>query len=293
VKYHPPTNDKSEGGPYGPHHALMTPIQFARNLFVVPALAACVLAASAGAATQEATYRQEVPDSLVSFEMVLVPGGEVTIDGKTETVAPFYLGRTEVTWDLYDVFAIGDGAAARDRADDATARPSNPYGAPDYGWGHKGYAAISIARPAADAFAKWLSETTGRRYRVPTETEWVHAATLAARELPDTADRWDGVAWHLGNSGRTTHPVATKAPDALGLFDLFGNAAEWVATASGDFVVRGGSFLDPPERLGPAARAVQDDMWNDRDPQLPKSQWWLSDGPFVGFRLASDVTPAP
>lgn len=261
-----------------------------RHCLALLASTACFVAATTGARSQEASYRQEVPGSLASFEMVFVPGGDVTIDGKIVSVAPFYLGRTEVSWDLYDAFALGDGGAARDRADDATARPSNPYGAPDYGWGHQGYAAISIAKPATAAFANWLSQTVGRKYRLPTEAEWVHAATLAARGLGDGPDRWDAVAWYLGNSGRTTHPIATKAADGLGLFDLFGNAAEWVETNSDDeWVVRGGSFLDPVDKIGPSARAAQDDLWNERDPQLPKSDWWLSDGPFVGFRLASDV----
>jgi formylglycine-generating enzyme required for sulfatase activity len=81
------------------------------------------------------------------------------------------------------------------------------------------------------------------------------------------------------------HPVATKAPDALGLFDLFGNAGEWVTTPDEALVIRGGSFRSGADTIGPAARAVQDETWNERDPQLPKSVWWLSDGPFVGFRL--------
>ena len=53
-------------------------------------------------------------------------------------------------------------------------------------------------------------------------------------------------------------------------------------------MTRGGSFRDAAERVGPAARAVQDDSWNERDPQLPKSRWWLSDGPFVGFRIVRE-----
>jgi hypothetical protein len=52
-------------------------------------------------------------------------------------------------------------------------------------------------------------------------------------------------------------------------------------------VTRGGSFRDSLEGTGPSARAVQDPSWNERDPQLPKSSWWLSDGPFVGFRMVS------
>ena len=217
--------------------------------------------------------------------MVPVPGGTVTLDGQPVTVAPFHIGRTEVTWDMYDVFALRlDEPKGAPRAD-AIARPSQPYGAPDYGWGHAGYPAISIAQPAALAFTKWLSARTGRTYRLPTEAEWVRAAELAAANASSAAR--DAITWHRGNAKDTTHPVGKRKPDALGLFDLFGNAAEWVVTPDDDFVTRGGSFRDALEHTGPAARALQDDTWNERDPQLPKSSWWLSDGPFVGFRLVS------
>jgi formylglycine-generating enzyme required for sulfatase activity len=255
----------------------------------VLALASALLCDAIGEAQTAAApsaYRETIPGTLVSFEVVPLPGGTVSIDGKPVTVEPFQIGRTEVTWDMYDVFALGSDES-KDRAGaDAVARPSQPYGAPDYGWGHTGFAAISIARPAAEAFCAWLSKKTGSTYRLPTEAEWIHAATLAAGGTTLSAERRDAMAWHRGNSLAKAHPVGKRQPDALGLFDLFGNAAEWVATPDGTLVTRGGSFRDPPERVGPAARAVQDDSWNERDPQLPKSRWWLSDGPFVGFRLA-------
>ena len=235
-----------------------------------------VRAATQAAPSPSTTYRESIAGTLVGFDMVLVPG-----DG---SVAPFYIGRTEVTWDLYDVFALGLDKPADAGSADAIARPSRPYGAPDYGWGHAGYPAISIAREAADAFTAWLSAKIGKAYRLPTEAEWEHAAALAAR--PTVA--LDQVAWHRGNAAGRTHPVASRAPDALGLFDLFGNAAEWVAASDGTRVVRGGSFRDPLPGIGRAARAAQDDSWNERDPQLPKSRWWLSDAPFVGLRLAKD-----
>jgi formylglycine-generating enzyme required for sulfatase activity len=245
--------------------------------------AVTVLVAQTAPAGSPRAYRESIPGTLVTFEMVPVPGGTVTVGGKSVKVAPFEIGRTEVTWDLYDVFALGLDAKQSGGAD-AVARPSRPYGAPDYGWGHAGYPAISVAHPAAQAFTEWLSARTGKKYRLPTEAEWAHAAQLAAKGAPAA----DALAWHQGNAEATTHPVGARKPDALELFDLFGNAAEWVTTGDGSFVTRGGSFRNPASAVGPDARAVQDESWNARDPQLPKSRWWLSDGPFVGFRLVRE-----
>ena len=236
---------------------------------------------AAGQTSTPERYHEKIEGTLVTFEMRLVPGGDAIVASKPLTVAAFYIGVTEVTWDLYDVFALGlDRGQAPGKAD-AVARPSNPYGAPDYGWGHAGFPAISVTRAAADAFCEWLSLKTGKAYRVPTEAEWVRAAGLAT----GSGARRDAIAWHRGNASARTHAVATKAADALGLFDLFGNAAEWVAPDDGTLVTRGGSFRDAPDAIGASARAVQDASWNETDPQLPKSKWWLSDAPFVGFRI--------
>jgi formylglycine-generating enzyme required for sulfatase activity len=231
-------------------------------------LAAAGTFAAAAQSSEPTAYRESIPDTLVTFEMVLVPGED-----------PFYIGRTEVTWDMYDVFALALDKPKSGGAD-AVARPSQPYGAPDYGWGHAGYPAISVTRNAAEAFCQWLSAKTGKAYRLPSDAEWTRAASASAKVGRDA------LAWHRGNAGARTHPVAARKPDALGLFDLFGNAAEWVAADNGALTTRGGSFRDSVEALGPDTRGVQEASWNERDPQLPKSRWWLSDGPFVGFRLA-------
>jgi formylglycine-generating enzyme required for sulfatase activity len=242
---------------------------------MVVALATAVLSAQ----SQPSRYRETLEGTLVSFEMVRVPGA----DG----IADLYVGTTEVTWDLYDVFALGlDQTAPQPVGIDAIGKPSNPYGAPDYGWGHAGYPVISVTRQAADAFTKWLSLKTGREYRLPTDAEWTHVARLAARGI-SPAD----IAWHAGNAGMVTHAVGRKSPDALGLFDLFGNAGEWVMTSGETLVIRGGTYRSGPDTIGPTARAEQDYSWNERDPQLPKSQWWLSDGPHVGFRVVRPIRP--
>jgi formylglycine-generating enzyme required for sulfatase activity len=255
-----------------------------RSTFLALLVSACVSSLFAQSTAPQA-YRETIAGTVVSFEMVPVPGGTVTLDGKPVDVKPFLIGRTEVTWDMYDVFALGLDTSKGGAGADAIARPSQPYSAPDYGWGHAGYPAISIARQAAEAFTVWLSTKTGKKYRLPTEAEWAHAASLAAGKDPLTPARLEAIAWHRDNASGRAHGVGTKSADALGLFDLFGNAAEWVK--SGDaFVTRGGSFRSAPTGLGPNTRAEQDESWNERDPQLPKSRWWLSDGPFVGFRLA-------
>src|SRR5688500_5155905 len=134
-------------------------------------LALCGLSGAAAAqapASSPTSYRETIPGTLVGFEMVLVPG--------RAGAKPFFLGRTEVTWDVYDVFMLGLDEKAPAGGVDATARPSKPYGAPDYGWGHAGYPVISVAREAAEAFTAWLSKKTGKQYRLPTEQEWEQAA---------------------------------------------------------------------------------------------------------------------
>lgn len=235
-------------------------------------------------------YSETIPGTEVNFEMIPLPGGEVEVPGpdglRTVEVGPIWIAQTELTWDAYDVYTLGLGAPPAGSDADAIARPSQPYGAPDYGWGHEGYPVISVSRAAAEAFCEWLSAATGQRYRLPTEAEWLHAAQASAGATGETG--LDDVAWHDGNASGTTHPVGSREPDALGLYDIFGNAAEWVMTDDGELVTRGGSFDDPLSSLGIDARAEQERSWNERDPQVPPSRWWLTDAPFVGFRIVRD-----
>ena len=239
------------------------------------------------AAQQLAPVTDTLPGTRLRWEMVPVSGGTVVVPSgrgvDTVAVASFWIGRTEVPWELYDVFYLRLDLPREERATvDARARPSRPYGAPDRGFGHRGYPVISIAHDAAVRFAAWLSERTGHRYAVPTDAQWQRAADLAiAVPTPGSA----GHAWSRANADGTTHPVAALAPDALGLHDLLGNAGEWVTGQDGTPWLRGGTFLPPVVALVPARRAREQPAWNQTDPQVPKSRWWLSDGPFAGLRL--------
>ena len=82
----------------------------------------------------------------------------------------------------------------------------------------------------------------GVRYRLPTEAEWEYAARAGARgEL--YSDNVDVIAWYDENSDNRLHPVGQKAPNGWGLYDMLGNATEWVQDWYGRY--SGGTVTDP------------------------------------------------
>ena len=157
---------------------------------------------------------------------------------------------------------------------DAVTGPTPAYASVDRGFGRTGYPAISMSAQAAKAFCLWLSIRTERTYTIPTLAQW------------EKANVGDGGAWHQWNAQKTTHPVATKEPNSLGVYDLRGNVGEWVITENGLRVV-GGSFRTPAEDLGSASILEAEKSWNVTDPQLPRSPWWFADADYVGLRLVT------
>jgi|TARA_B100002003_G_scaffold66892_1_gene62262 formylglycine-generating enzyme required for sulfatase activity len=147
-------------------------------------------------------------------------------------------------------------------------------------------------------YIRRLNNKTDLNYRLPTEAEWEYAARSGGRKekYAGTSKKSDlgDYAWYLDNSGFETHPVKTKQPNFLGLYDMSGNVWEWVQdwynrlyykesprnnpkgpNSGSNRVIRGGSWSFKPEDV----RAAKRD-WDDP-----------SFGNFrIGFRLAIGVS---
>lgn len=229
---------------------------------------------AASAAAELEPYEQSIPGTLVDLELVPVPGPD----------GPLWMSATEIPWDVYDVYVFGLGGSGAPSPEAGVSRPSQPYILPGDAFGHEGHPAVGVTYFAAEKFTEWLSAATGHRYRLPTGEEWELACRAGGGVPADLSTQ----VWYRATAGARTHPVGTLEPNRLGLHDLLGNAAEWVSTGDGEGVVKGGSFESGPPDLTCELEAEYDPSWQMTDPQLPKSRWWLSDAPFVGFRVVRE-----
>lgn len=97
-------------------------------------------------------------------------------------------------------------------------------------------------------FVTRLDSITDNYFGIPTYPEWLYVAHLGTKQT--VSNSLDSIAWHKGNSGNTTHPIKQKKPDNLGIYDMFGNVAEWtISGADPLFIVPGGSFDDDMDKI--------------------------------------------
>lgn len=218
-------------------------------------------------------YIEKVPGSSVSFEMVAIPGGTFKMGSSQKeafrqddegpvrdvTLSSFFIGRAEVSWDEFWSFSIATASEGRippevtrqqnllAETPDAISGPTPPFGNPDQGWGGGKRPAITMTHYAAETYCKWLSQMTGKKYRLPTEAEWEYAARGGTETpyffegnpkkmssqgfwrrffSPDTAVINSFVVYEL-NSGMKTQEPSFVHENPFGLKNMLGNVLEY------------------------------------------------------------------
>jgi serine/threonine-protein kinase PpkA len=149
----------------------------------------------------------------------------------------------------------------------------------DNRWGRGNRPVINVSFGDARAYVNWLSETTGKKYRLPTESEWEYVARAETNSLfwwgNDVKEASGRANCRRGcNSkfsglfGAKTAPVGSYPANGFGIYDTAGNVSEWVedcftenytlhpkngqamvVKSCSSRVVRGGSAKDNAERL--------------------------------------------
>lgn len=235
------------------------------------------------------SFDVDFPEYVAKLRMVTVPNGKITIDGKTTVIKGMSVSQTEITWNVFDIWALRLDTSVEDQKKDpqskgvdAVSRPSRPYGVMFTGFGHHGYPAMCMSSLNADKFCDWLSKRTGKTFRVPTVSEWRYACQSG---LSNEISAKDDVAWGWENGEDVSHKIGTKPANAFGLFDMLGNVAEWAKDSEGKSVICGGSFRDKIAAISSAKIDPISPKWNEADPQIPKSKWWLANGQHVGLRI--------
>jgi sulfatase modifying factor 1 len=213
---------------------------------------------------------------------------------KVRITKAFYLGQHEVTVGQFRRFLKASGYQPESEADGTGGYGYNPDYIPQsaqsdafegrdrkYSWRNPGFAqggdhpVVNVTWNDAVALCKWLSETEGKTYRLPSEAEWEYAARAgtrtryysgddpqsllkAANVFDDDArknwEKWAAFAL-AGNDGFAfTAPVGRFAPNGFGLYDMLGNAWEWTADFhESDYYAN--SPVDDPK--GPATGTVR------------------------------------
>lgn len=255
--------------------------------------ASALLITGVGAASPE----QEAPPPGTVFrdcericpEMVVIPAGSFRIGSapseegslrqerpqRDVTLArPFAVGKYEVTFAEWDACVRARGCRSRRENIGDRYRPV-PVGS-DEGWGRGRRPVINVSRSDALQYVNWLSETTGKTYRLLSEAEWEYAARAGTTTPYVTGDAISPEHANYGESGHgRTVPVGSYPANPFGLHDMQGNVREWTADcyAEGYFnlpldgralsprdsscsgsTLRGGSWWEPMTTLRSAAR---------------------------------------
>lgn len=163
----------------------------------------------------------------VAIKMIGIKGGKIDCKGLKETIEldDFYIGETEVTQELWTAI-MGDNPSV-----------------------HKGDSLPVENIDLVDClnFVHRLDSVSGQKFRIPTYPQWLYVAHLGKQFQSDSL-MLERIAWYKVNSDSVTHSVKQKMPNELGVYDMFGNVAEWTISGSDPlFIVAGGSYESDKE----------------------------------------------
>ncbi len=271
-------------------------------------------------------YDETIPGTSVTFRMVAIRPGAFTMGSQPDDrhyepdempahqveVSGFWMEEHEVTFEEWDAF-FKDVTIPQGKNVDGITRPTPQYIDLTWGMGRDArHPTNSMSQQAAMMYCQWLYNKTGHFYRLPTEAEWEYACRAGSTSNVDPAGLQELAIFHDNSNGKF-HKIKLKKPNAWGLYDMLGNLSEWtldqydagwyakpavkdpLAPPASKYprTTRGGSYLDEARELRCANRIPSDAKWNQRDPQIPKSRWWLTDAMFVGFRVVRPLNAPP
>ena len=185
--------------------------------------------------SSSASSSQTITANGISFKMIRLEGGTFTMGATSEqgsdadsdeksthrvTLSGYYIGETEVTQALWQAVM---GTSVSDQRDKENKE-----------WSLRGvgsnYPMYYVSWDECQQFIQKLNALTGRRFRLPTEAEWEFAARGGNRSQGykySGSNNLNAVAWFFDNSGAETHPVKSKSPNELDIYDMSGNVYEW------------------------------------------------------------------
>ena len=190
----------------------------------------------------------------------------------------FYLGRTEVTQEQwYKIMNTKPGPDSHWQRSDWRELPL-----------------VSISWYRVQEYVKQLNERDNKfRYRLPTEAEWEYAARAGTDDLrPFPIEHLKDHAWYIENSDDIPQPVATRRPNAWGLYDMLGNAWEWVDDWYGPDTYTQGKTVNPKGPPTGRLRVRRGGSYHCQ-PHLVRSAYRAADKPeqaysVLGFRLVAE-----
>ena len=200
-------------------------------LKVVISIFGLIIISNGDVFSQKRTSNQTFTVNGVSFTMVFVEGGTFTMGATSEqgsdadddekpthnvTLSDYYIGETEVTQTLWE--AVMGSNTSYFNGDNLPVE--------------------SVSYNDVKEFITKLNQKTGKTFRLPTEAEWEYAARGGKKSKGykySGSNNIDDVAWYDDNSNNKTHPVKTKRPNELGIYDMSGNVWEWCSDKYGAY----------------------------------------------------------